>query len=241
LKEGAGGTEPGFSRAAVLDIRNSQERSIMQLENNRSPRKRKPVTLKTIADRVGLAPCSISAVLNNTPAARGIPQHTKDRVLRAASQLKYQPNFAARSLRTRRTHSVAVVTMDWGSPRVAPALAGIEQTTRTRGYQLMVSAWDGDPGALADHLLQLRQRGVEGLILIDVAMQANPSVPVVLVETDDTPRMEGGIADGRHVRARGEAAAKTLVDQIEAFARVGSSYETMFWRTRTQDESTSVA
>jgi LacI family transcriptional regulator len=194
----------------------------MKLHGDKIARKRKPVTLKMIADRVGLAPCSISAVLNNSPAARGIPQHTKDRVLRAASQLKYQPNFAARSLRTRRTHSVAVLAADLGSARVAPALAGIERCTRARGYLLMVAAWDGSGENLTDHLLQLRQRGVEGLILIDSPMRANISVPVVLVETDETPQVNGGFADRRDTRIRGEAAALTLLDQIEAFARVES-------------------
>lgn len=213
----------------------------MQLEEKRTPRRRKPVTLKMIADRVGLAPCSVSAVLNNSPAARGIPQHTKDRVLRAASQLKYQPNFAARSLRTRRTHSVAVIAQDLGSARVAPALAGVERSTRKRGYLLIVAAWDGTPEALSDHLLQLRQRGVEGLILIDASMQPNLTMPVVLMETDDTPRLEGGIADGRHVRVQGEAAANTLVDQIEALARISSPYETMFWRTDGQNGSATLA
>jgi DNA-binding LacI/PurR family transcriptional regulator len=213
----------------------------MQLDEKRSSRRRKPVTLKTIADRVGLAPCSISAVLNNSPAARGIPQQTKDRVLRAASQLKYQPNFAARSLRTRRTHSVAVITQDLGNWRVALALAGIEHSTRTRGYLLIVAGWDGTSEMLSDHLLQLRQRGVEGWILIDSPIQPNLSLPVVLMETDDTPRLDGGIANGRHVRAQGERAANTLVDQIEALARISGPCETMFWHTGMQDSSATLA
>ena len=57
----------------------------------------KAVTLKTVAERVGLAPCSVSAILNNTEASRAIPQRTKDRVYRAASELNYRPNYWARS------------------------------------------------------------------------------------------------------------------------------------------------
>ena len=45
----------------------------------------KGVNLKTVAARVGLAPCSVSAILNDTKAARAIPQKTKDRVYRAAT------------------------------------------------------------------------------------------------------------------------------------------------------------
>lgn len=209
-------------------------------EEKRSWRRRKPVTLKTIADRVGLAPCSISAVLNNSPAARGIPQHTKDRVLRAAAQLKYQPNFAARSLRTRRTHSVAAIARDLGGMQVAATLAGIERGTRLRGYLLMLTAWDGAGDTLSDHLLRLRQRGVEGLILIDASLPSSISLPVVFMETDASSSVDGA-ADESRLRARGEAAACTLIDQIEALARVGSSYDAVFWIPGEQDRAVPLA
>ena len=58
------------------------------------------VTLKTIAEHVGLTPGTISAVLNNTRAADRIPQHTRDRVIAAARELNYSPNALARALRT---------------------------------------------------------------------------------------------------------------------------------------------
>ena len=58
------------------------------------------VTLKTVADYVGLTPGTISAVLNNTRAAGRIPQSTRDRVTAAARELNYSPNPLARALRT---------------------------------------------------------------------------------------------------------------------------------------------
>jgi len=58
------------------------------------------VTLKTIAEKVGLTPGTISAVLNNTRAAVRIPQHTRDRIFAAAQEMDYQPNPLARALRT---------------------------------------------------------------------------------------------------------------------------------------------
>lgn len=58
------------------------------------------VTLKTIAEHVGLTPGTISAVLNNTRAADRIPQPTRDRVITAARELNYSPNPLARALRT---------------------------------------------------------------------------------------------------------------------------------------------
>jgi DNA-binding LacI/PurR family transcriptional regulator len=64
-----------------------------------------PVTLKTVADHVGLSSGTISLVLNNAPQSSSIPQRTKDRVIAAARELGYQPNLLARALRTRQSNA----------------------------------------------------------------------------------------------------------------------------------------
>ena len=57
------------------------------------------VTLRSVADYVGLTPSTVSAVLNNSAAARSVPEHTKARILAASRELNYRPNYLARSLR----------------------------------------------------------------------------------------------------------------------------------------------
>jgi DNA-binding LacI/PurR family transcriptional regulator len=66
----------------------------------RTSRNAEKVTLRTVAERVGLAPGTVSLVLNQAPGSGSIPQRTKDRVFAAARALKYQPNPLARALRT---------------------------------------------------------------------------------------------------------------------------------------------
>ena len=61
------------------------------------------VTLKTMADYPGLAPATISVVLNHAPAAERIPQATQDRIRAAARRLDYRPNPLARALRSGRS------------------------------------------------------------------------------------------------------------------------------------------
>jgi DNA-binding LacI/PurR family transcriptional regulator len=68
-------------------------------EDNQRDKKSR-VTLKMVADLIGLTPGTISAVLNDTYAARRIPQPTKDRIFAAVRELGYQPNPLARALRT---------------------------------------------------------------------------------------------------------------------------------------------
>lgn len=122
-------------------------------------RKTETVTLRTVAEDVGLAPCSVSAILNNSPAGRSIPQHTRDRVLRAAHQLNYRPNNSARSLRTKRTYTVALLAPDIGNAPAARIAAGAEEYLRSKGYCLLVGTYDASPDWLQDHFTPLRQRG----------------------------------------------------------------------------------
>ena len=70
------------------------------MDDKKPSKKQSRVTLKTVADHIGLTPGTISAVLNDTYAARRIPQPTKDRILAAVREFNYQPNPLARALRT---------------------------------------------------------------------------------------------------------------------------------------------
>jgi DNA-binding LacI/PurR family transcriptional regulator len=72
-------------------------------EDNKQSSKSARVTLKTVADHLGLSPGTISAVLNDTAGAIRIPQATKDRITAAARELNYRPNPLARALRSGQT------------------------------------------------------------------------------------------------------------------------------------------
>jgi len=83
--------------------RNEEDNMIQNnMTNNKKNGLKRPgaVTLKTVAESVGLAPGTVSLVLNNAPGSASIPQRTKDRVFAAARELNYQPNPVARALRT---------------------------------------------------------------------------------------------------------------------------------------------
>ena len=174
-------------------------------------------TLRTVAERVGLAPCSVSAILNNSAAADAIPAHTKDRVLRAAKQLNYRPNLAARSLRTRRTYLVALVASDLGNARTARIVAGIEGFLQGKGYLLVTTRCDRTaPGAHEDAAPRLLQRGIEGVISIDATLPKSLALPLVFVDLPATDLPEPITPLQRErLLAMGEAAAQSLLAQIE--------------------------
>ena len=87
------------------------------MTNNKKNGLKRPgaVTLKTVAESVGLAPGTVSLVLNNAPGSASIPQRTKDRVFAAARELNYQPNPVARALRTQTAPAAMTDGQDMGN------------------------------------------------------------------------------------------------------------------------------
>ena len=172
-------------------------------------------SLRTVAERVGLAPCTVSAILNRTPASKAIPERTKDRVFRAVSELNYRPNLWARSLRTKRTRLVAAVTSDIGLAPVARVLAGVESLLHRRGYLLALGSWDST-AEWRSVFVQLQQRGIEGVIAIDAPLPPDLALPVASVDLDCMTLLQPFADDTRAwLSELGESAAETLLWQIE--------------------------
>jgi LacI family transcriptional regulator len=139
------------------------------------------VTLKAVAQHVGLTPGTVSAVLNNSSAARSIPEHTRKRILAAARELKYRPNFLARSLRVQRTFSVGVIAEEIGDAYGGLVINGIEEYLSEKKYFFFTVAHRHDSKLLEAYSEMLLARGIEGLITIDTSIDAPPVLPTVAV------------------------------------------------------------
>ena len=149
-----------------------------------SPHNRKSsprVTLKTIAERLGLTPGTVSAALNNSAAARSIPEHTKQRILEAAREMNYRPNFFARTLRLRRTFTIGVIAEEIGDDYGSQVISGIEQYLQQHNYFFFTVAHRHDPKLLASYSQLLLSRGVEGFITVDTSVTEAPSIPTAAV------------------------------------------------------------
>lgn len=139
------------------------------------------VTLKAVAQHLGLTPGTVSAVLNNTKAARTIPENTRKRIIEAARELNYQPNFLARSLRVKRTYTVGVIVEEIGDAYGSLIVGGIEPFLRESNYFFLTVAHRHDPKLLRSYSQLLTSRGVEGLITIDTSIEEEPALPTVAV------------------------------------------------------------
>jgi DNA-binding LacI/PurR family transcriptional regulator len=150
---------------------------------DKKPRQKKstPVTLKSVAAQVGLTPGTVSAVLNDAPSARSIPEHTKKRILAAAQELNYRPNFFARSLRKKRTYTIGVIAEEIGDAYGSLVISGIEACLRERDYFFLTVIHRHDLSLLQRYASMLLERGVEGLITVDTTLQESPSLPTVAI------------------------------------------------------------
>jgi DNA-binding LacI/PurR family transcriptional regulator len=139
------------------------------------------VTLQTLAKHLDLAAGTISAALNDSPAARAIPEHTKQRILEAARKLNYRPNYFARSLRLQRTYTIGVIAEQIGDPYGAMVISGIEEYLRESEYFFLTVIHRHDRRVLQNYSQMLVTRGVEGFITVDTSITERPSRPTVAV------------------------------------------------------------
>jgi len=182
----------------------------------------RPVTLRTVADYVGLAPCSVSAILNNSAVGMSIPQQTKERVWRAARQLNYRPNYSARALRTRRTYTVAVLLADIGHAPAARIVAGAEDFLRERDYCMILATCDDSPDGQHNQLAQLRQRGVEGVIILQARLPLPADFPAARIDIQFDSQRALTPSARESLTILGRKAATHLVRQIESKLRIRS-------------------
>ncbi len=139
------------------------------------------VTLRAVAEHVGLAPGTVSAVLNNAPSARSIPEHTRQRIRAAAQELKYRPNFLARSLRKQRTYTVGLILEEIGDSYGSGVISGVEAYLRQHDYFFLTVIHRHDAAMLRNYSQLLLERGVEGFVTVDTSFQEPPPLPTVCV------------------------------------------------------------
>jgi len=138
-------------------------------------------TLRIVAESVRLTPSTVSHVLNNSPAARSVPQHTKNRILAAARELNYHPNFFARSLKVKRSYTIGVIAQEIGDAYGSLLISGIERYLRQQNFFFLTVAHRHDEKLLATYSHMLRQRGAEGFITVDTVLMGEPTVPAVAI------------------------------------------------------------
>jgi len=137
----------------------------------------RPPVMADVARLAGVSHQTVSRVLNEHPNVRPL---TRERVLDAIRELAYRPNAAARTLVTRRTHTLGVISFDtmlWGP---ASMLYNFERAAHDAYFVSVASLPALDRRSMLDAVERFIGQGIEGIIVIatqDTAVNALAHVP----------------------------------------------------------------
>lgn len=152
----------------------------------------KRVVIKDVAERAGVAIATVSRVLSGTTDVRA---DLRERVLRAAAELDYQPDILAQSLRRGASRSVGFIADDLSNYLIADIATGAESVLRAQGYSLLVMNSERDPALDPANVRVLRARRVDALMMCPVeeddpgtvAALCGLDIPLCIVEGDQPP------------------------------------------------------
>jgi LacI family transcriptional regulator len=119
--------------------------------------------LLDIAKRAGVAPITVSRVINNSGY---VSQATKERVEAAVKELGYVPNTIARGLRSKRTHTLALIVTDITNPYFTSMARGVEDAAGSSNYTVIYCNTDESEIKEEKYANMLAQRQVDGVLLV---------------------------------------------------------------------------
>ena len=140
---------------------------------------RKP-TLSDVAQRAGVSSATASYILNDRSTQMRIAAETQERVRRAAVELGYRPNPAARSLRTASTRTVGMIS-DFvaGGHFASQMITGASNAARALDHVIVVGESGGDPELESMLIEEMLDRRVDGILYATVATK-EIRIPAVL-------------------------------------------------------------
>ena len=162
----------------------------------------KKVTLKFLAERLGLSKSAISSVLNNSPLARSFAPETRERIYKAAAQYNYKPNYFARYLNQRRSFLIGVISPDLAEGYNAGVLGGIEEYLLKSDYRYFLATHEWSQTRIEATLQMFLERGVDGLILINTPISTELDLPLAVIGMSDGIRHATSIAIDNHAGIR---------------------------------------
>ena len=183
----------------------------------------KKVTIRDVAREAGVSVTLVSFVMNAKMGKDGrldcpVNPDTAERVLQVAKRLGYRRNNAAASLRSGRSHSIAVIVSDIANPFYAEICRNIENIAYKDGYTVIFASSEESPQKLLHLVETMVGYNVEGLIVAPclggepaLARALSIGIPTVLIDRD-MPGEEFGRVLIDNVDA-GKMATKYLIHQ----------------------------
>ena len=158
------------------------------------------VNLRMLAEHLALSQTTVSLVLNNSPSAKSIPQDTRDRVVAAARQLNYRPNYFARSLRQSKSMSVGVLAPDLSEGYFTRVMSGVVQELSAAHYFYFTACHDWKEELLEKYPRMLVERAIDGFLLLNTPSDLiDVPLPVVAISSHSAVKNVTNIVLDHHL------------------------------------------
>ncbi len=143
-------------------------------------------TIHDVAKHAGVGSITVSRVINNSGY---LSKETRARVEQAIAELGYVPNTLARSLRSKRTNTLALVLTDITNPFFTTLARGVEDAASKAGYTLIFCNSDESAMKESTYVNILLQKQVDGFLLVPAQSKTTTielihsrAVPVVVID-----------------------------------------------------------
>lgn len=137
--------------------------------------KRKP-TIKDIAQLAKVSATAVSLALNKRS---GVSENTRQKIMKIAQELEYQPNYMAKGLIGSRSYTIGLIINNIGDPFYPELALGIEQKANELGYSLILGNINRSLEREKQSLDTLRAKGVDGIILATVTVDDPNIAPLI--------------------------------------------------------------
>lgn len=148
---------------------------------------KKNITLKDVAKLSGVSVPTVSRVVNEE---KYISDEVKEKVLSAIKELNYTPQWTARSLRLKRTHTIGVIIPNVSDYFFGSIVLAVENYFRKKGYDIILFNTSNDE-VIEERAIKLAiSKRVEGIILATISKSekkissliSNFGIPIVVVD-----------------------------------------------------------
>ncbi len=151
------------------------------------------VTREDVAKAAHVSTATVSNVINNKP---GVSDDLRQHVMQAIETLGYRPNLIARSLKTKETRQIALVTNGISNPYFAEVARGMEEEAYLEGYMVSIL----NARSERDYVDALINRQFDGIILANDKMQASDinrlirfDIPTVFIGNEGYSGFDPGV------------------------------------------------
>lgn len=149
----------------------------------------KKVSLKDVADSLGVSGALVSYVLNNKEKEARVSPEMAKKIRQAASRLNYQPNLIAKSLKSGKTNTIGLIVADISNPFFSNIARIIEDEARKQGYVVIFGSSD-ESAEISQELIDVfLNRLVDAFIIApsehtekQIKALQKRNIPIVLID-----------------------------------------------------------